>query len=368
MMMLSLIALCFAAVYLGFVLALRIGLSRLDHRVASQSYRISIIVAMKNEKDNAQACLEALIKQKYPEDFLEIIIVDDGSTDETPGILAEYRKKYSFIKIIRNEASPPGLSSKKYALSKGISNSSGEILLFTDADCIPPPGWAYAMISGFSRDVGLVTGFSPLIDPTGSLLGKLLNLDSLVNVAVAAGSTGLGGAVTSTGRNMAFRREVYDQVNGFDKIMQSVSGDDDLFLQLVHQETSWKIKFAKDKDAVVPSFQTKTLKQFFTQKRRHLSAGKYYHFKLKVAYFWFHLSNLFFFIFLAGSIILLQNIFLAILLFSVKLLVDWLFITTVSKTFGIHSAMKYFLTWELFFLCYHVIISPVSWIGTIKWK
>ena len=367
-MFLSLIALCFAAIYFGIILGLRIGLSRLDRSVESQLYRISIIVAMRNEQDNVRSCLDALISQTYPQDRMEIIIVDDGSTDKTSDILHEYQERYSFLKIIRNESTPPGLSSKKFVLNKAIENSIGKILLFTDADCVPQPEWAYAMASCFSPEVGMVIGFSPLIDPTDSFIGKLLLLDSLINGAVAAGSIGLGGAATCTGRSIAYRREVYEQVNGFDRIMHSISGDDDLFLQLVHKETDWKIRFAKDKDAVVPSYQTKTFKQFFTQKKRHLSAGKYYNFKLKIAYFLFHLSNLFLFAFLAGSIISNKNILLAVLLFFAKLLMDWLFIVASSKTFNIRPGIKYFLFWEIFFLSYHLIISPVSWIGIVKWK
>ena len=367
MIILSLVALSFAAIYFGVILALRIGLSRLDHCIESKLYRVSIIVAMKNEMNNARSCLDPLISQTYPKDQLEIIIVDDGSTDETIDILRKYQEQYSFLKVIRNESTPPGLSSKKLALNKAIENSAGEILLFTDADCVPPPDWAYAIISCFTPEVGLAAGFSPLIDPTDSFMGKLLHLDSLVNGTVAAGTIGLGGAVTCTGRNIAYRREVYDQVNGFDRIMHSVSGDDDLFLQLVHKETDWKIRFVNDSDAVVPSYQTKTLKQFFTQKKRHLSAGKYYNFKLKIAYFLFHLSNLFFFAFLAGSIIFNQNIFLAILLFFMKLLMDWLFITASGKTFSVRPEMKHFLFWEFFFVSYHLVIGPVSWMGKIRW-
>ncbi|UCE06354.1 MAG: glycosyltransferase [bacterium] len=368
MMILSLIALCLAAIYFGLVLALRIGLSRLGHCIESKSHRISIIVAMKNEMSNARFCLEALINQTYPNHRMEIIIVDDGSTDETANILAEYQNRYSFLKIIRNESFPAGLSSKKFALSKAIANSVGEILLFTDADCVPLPDWAWSMVSCFSPEVGLVAGFSPLIDPTDSFIGKLLHLDGLVNGAVAAGSIGLGGTVTATGRNIAYRREVYDQVNGFNEIMHCVSGDDDLFLQLVHKKTDWKIRFAIDRDAIVPSYQTKTLKEFVRQKKRHLSAGKYYNFKLQVAYFLFHLSNFALFAFVIGSIILKQNIFLAILLFFTKLLMDGLLIIATSKTFSIRAKVKYLLFWEVLFLSYHLIISPVSWVGNIKWK
>lgn len=367
-MLVSIIALCLAVVYFCFILLLRLGFSHINQCAETKLFRISIIVAMKNERRYVRSCLEALINQTYPKDRLEIIIVDDGSTDETLNILSEYQNKYSFLKINRNESTPAGLSGKKYALKKAIANSTGEILLFTDADCVPPPDWAYAMLSCFASEVGLVAGFSPLIDPTNSIIGKLLLLDSLVNGSVAAGSIGLGGAATCTGRNLAYRRVVYDQVNGFNKIMHSVSGDDDLFLQLVHKETDWKIRFSNEKDAIVPSYQSKTIKEFFTQKKRHLSAGKYYNLKLQIAYFLFHTSNLFLFAFFLISIILGQNILLAALLLFNKFLIDWLIFLAAGKTFKIRPDMKYFLLWEIFFVLYHLIISPASWFGKIRWK
>jgi cellulose synthase/poly-beta-1,6-N-acetylglucosamine synthase-like glycosyltransferase len=299
---------------------------------------------------------------------MEIIIVDDGSTDETPDILAEYQIKYSFLNVIRNQSTSKGVSSKKVALSKAIEISAGEILLFTDADCVPPPDWAYAMTACFSPGIGLVAGFSPLIDPTDSLIGKLLLLDSLVNGAVAAGSIGLGGAVTCTGRNLTYRREVYNQVNGFVEIRHSISGDDDLFLQLVHKKTNWEIRFTKDQDAIVPSYQTKTFTEIFRQKKRHLSAGRYYNFKLQVVYFLFHLSNLFLCLFFLISIISEQNIFLATLLLLAKFLTDFLFISTAGKNFNFRPNMKYFFLWEIFFVIYNMIIAPLSWFGEIRWK
>jgi cellulose synthase/poly-beta-1,6-N-acetylglucosamine synthase-like glycosyltransferase len=367
-MMLSLIALCFATVYFFFIFILRLGLSRLNPCIESKLFRTSIIVAMKNEMRNVRLCMEALSHQDYPKDRLEIVIVDDGSTDGTSEILAEYQEKFPHIKILRNDSTPIGVSSKKLALSKAIAKGTGEILLFTDADCVPPPYWVHSMIACFEPGVGFVVGFSPLIDPTDSVFGKLLLLDSVASGIVAAGCIGLKGAATCTGRNLAYRREIFDQVNGFDKIMYSVSGDDDLFVQLVRKETNWKIKFSTDNESIVPSYQTINFKEFFTQKRRHLSAGKYYNFKLQIAYFLFHSANLFIFTFFLLSTIWRQYFLLALLLLLAKFLFDRLLFVTASKIFNVHLDKKYFVLWVFFFVAYHIIISPLSWIGKIKWK
>lgn len=367
-MLLTLFALGFAVVYFGMMIILWIGLTRINTCSETKLFRVSIIIAMKNEMQNVRTCLDALVNQNYPRNLLEIVIVDDGSTDNTPTILTEYAQKFSYIKIIRNESTPPGVSSKKYALSKAIAQSKGEILLLTDADCKPQSGWIRAMVSCFDSEVGFVAGFSPLIDSTNSILGNLLLLDSIANGIVAAGSIGFEKAITCTGRNIAYRREVYNEVNGFNKIMRSISGDDDLFLQLVKRETKWKIRFAKSQESIVPSVQTKNLKQFLAQKRRHLSAGKYYDFKLQIAYVLFHSANLFITIFFIISIFTGQNIILAIFLLTSKLLIDWRLMRKGSRAFFKLDMIKYLPLWELFFLGYHLIIGPASWSGKIKWK
>ena len=364
----SLLALGFAALYFLTILLLRLGLSRIQPCPGAELMTVSVIVAMKNEEQNVRPCLEALVNQDYPLDLIQIIVVDDGSWDGTKDILEEYHNKYSHLKIVRNDDGAGKSGGKKLSLNKAIAASQGEILLFTDADCVPPRYWVRSMIGCFAPEVGLVVGFSPLIDPKNSLLGELIRLDSIASGIVAAGSIGLGKAVTCTGRNIAYRRQVYDELNGFDKIMHSVSGDDDLFLQQVHKETSWKIKFSLDEDSMVPAYQSKTIKQFFTQKRRHLSAGKYYNLKSQIGYFLFHLSNLFLYLFFLTSLLLGQNIFLAILLFITKLGIDWLLFITAGKDFNVSIKFKHFLLYELFFISYHLIIAPTSWFGKIKWK
>ncbi|MDZ7377365.1 MAG: glycosyltransferase, partial [candidate division KSB1 bacterium] len=362
------IAMFFAAAYCSFLLALRVCLTNLEVNRESNMATISIIVAMKNEGTNVRSCLEALIRQNYAKDKMEIVVVDDGSTDETPQLLEAYRSQCPGLKVIRHQSSVETFGGKKSALSTGIKASEGEILLFTDADCVPPADWAAKTAAHFAPGVGLVVGFSPLYDPKDTLIGKLLLIDSLVNGIVAAGSIGLGTAATCTGRNLAYRRQVYDQVNGFNDIMTSISGDDDLFLHLVLQKTNWQIRFAREKSTIVPSYQSKNIVGLFHQKKRHLSAGKYYPLKLKLAYFVFHLSNLSLFLFFLIATLTSEQIFFATFLLGIKFLGDGLLIYSGGKAFGIRPKFESFLLWELFFMLYHVIIAPFAWFGRVRWK
>ena len=133
-MWLLVVALCSSLIYFLIILLLRLGLSRLNPCFESKLISVTIIVAMRNEFKNVRPCLEALVNQSYPENLLEIIIIDDGSTDGTSEILANYQERYSFLKILQGDFKTRDVSRKKIALEQAISASSGEVILFTDAD------------------------------------------------------------------------------------------------------------------------------------------------------------------------------------------------------------------------------------------
>jgi cellulose synthase/poly-beta-1,6-N-acetylglucosamine synthase-like glycosyltransferase len=322
---------------------------------------------MKNEEKNVRRCLDSLINQDFPKNLLEIIITDDGSTDKTTSLLEKYSRENSLVSILKIENNEPIKMGKKNALARGIKKSKGKILLFTDADCVPQKNWARFMMSCFDSKVGVVVGFSPLIDASNSLFGNILKIDSLAAGIVASGSIGLNKAVTCTGRNLAYRREVFDHLNGFEKIMNSISGDDDLFLQLVKKNTKWKIRYTTKLETIVPSFQTKSYAEFFRQKKRHLSAGKFYNLKTQIGYFLFHLANLCFFIFVPFSVLTGKFLFISFSLFLSKLLGDWILLKSGGLKFCLAFTLPVFLFWEVFFLFYHLVIGPISWFGKIKW-
>jgi len=353
--------------YFFLLLKLWIGLRKSKQCNLNKLESVSIIVAMKNEEKNVRQCLTSLINQDYPKNLFEIFIVDDCSTDRTPLILDEYKKKYSSLTILKIDRDNSICSSKKIALNKAIKQSKGKILLFTDADCVSPKKWIRSMMSCFDSKVGFVAGFSPLIDPSNTLFGNILKLDSLAAGIVAAGSIGQNKAVTCTGRNLAYRRDVFEQISGFEKIMNSLSGDDDLLLQLVKNKTKWRIKYALKPETIVPSFQTKSLTEFFRQKKRHLSAGKYYDFKIQIGYFLFHLANFCFFLFLLFSLISGKLFLISFALFLIKLFADWFLLKAGSFKFNLVISFSTFLYWELFFLFYHLVIGPISWFGKIRW-
>lgn len=268
------------------------------------------------------------------------------------------------MRILRT---PENISPKKYALSQGISKATGELIFTTDADCTPPPEWISATVPYFNDDVGLVMGLAPYAT-NGHVLSKLISLNGLAAAFVSAGAAGWNVGVTCTGRNLAYRKSLFNEVNGFHKINHSLSGDDDLFLQLVKKLTPWRINFCLNPNTAVPSPAAHNLSTFISQTRRHVSASKYYNKLLQAAYLLFNLANIYFFSFLIFSFVNPKYLLPALSFFGLKLILDLVSLVLISKKVKKWYLLFLFPVWEIFYLLNQILIAPLGFIGKAKWK
>ncbi|MCK4578621.1 MAG: glycosyltransferase, partial [Candidatus Marinimicrobia bacterium] len=220
--------------------------------------------------------LAALAAQDYPADQLKITIVDDNSTDDSWAILARAAASQPDLQIHKIVATPPGWGPKKWALAEGLRLSEGEIILTTDADCRPGPQWVSAMAARFTDGVGLVIGPAPVAADKGSAWREALFLESSSLDALAAGGAARGLPLTCTGRNLAYRRSIFDELGGFDGIAHLVSGDDDLLMHKITASGQWQVTFALESNTIVPSPPPEGLGGFIRQRLRHASKGLIY--------------------------------------------------------------------------------------------
>ena len=239
------------AVYITLIAIFLYGLFRRSRSVDAQRLSISVVVPARNEATNIDACLRSLAAQTYPDDHLEIIVVDDRSTDDTAAQIDKWTRRLpnlSRVSVTHQDYACP----KKNALWQGIKHARGVIIFTTDADCRPGPNWIVSTLAHFASDVGMIIGHAPLLKSEKALSG-MLSLQALIVSTLAAGSAGIGFPLTCSGRNMAYRRTAFDEVNGFNNIGHIIGGDDVLLMRQVAQKSAWKIRFNADADAFVPS-------------------------------------------------------------------------------------------------------------------
>jgi len=232
---------------------------------------VSILVAARNEENNILSCLESLDNLEYPENKLEIIIVDDASTDSTLNIISDFiygKQKFRVIYLQANEDAK--LKGKVRAMAEGIKPTKGDIILTTDADCVVNPLWAKTIASYYLEDVGVVNGFtSQKVD--GAFSG-MQAIDFIYLLFVASGTINLGKAVSCIGNNMSFRRKAYEEVGGFENLPFSVTEDFRL-LNSIQKLKKYRLIYPLDKNALVVSKPVLTLKELLSQKKRWAVGG-----------------------------------------------------------------------------------------------
>jgi cellulose synthase/poly-beta-1,6-N-acetylglucosamine synthase-like glycosyltransferase len=271
---LILVSLSATLYYAGAIIFLARGLHRHNMRGNAQGLTFSIIVAARNEEAMLSRCLDSLFCQSIAPERYEVILINDRSSDRTLAIAESARAVHSNFTILSVQSTPPGIAPKKFALGMGIEKAAGQVLVFTDADCLVPPTWIETFDGFFTPGVGLVQGITTYLPRTdlNQLFFGLQAVDFLSHGIVAAAAIGAGLPINSNANNLAFRREAFaDGMTG-----AVVSGDDDLLLQRVWRNRKWEIRFMTDPAGSVQTEPTPTLGGVLEQRKRWASKTVHY--------------------------------------------------------------------------------------------
>lgn len=260
---------------------------------------ISVIVCAKNEAENVAKFVPILAEQEYP-DF-EIILIDDASSDDTLEIFEAFEKQYPTIRLVKVENNEAFWGNKKFALTLGIKAAKKDYLLFTDADCYPTSkNWIKEMSSNFTLQKTIVLGYGAYEKIPNSFLNKIIRFETMLTAVQYFSWAKLGHPYMGIGRNLAYKKEEFFNVNGFIDHMKIRSGDDDLFINQAANKKNTTICFTPE--SFTYSMPKTTFKEWFTQKRRHVSTAGYYKKFDKMQLGLFYLSQL---LFVVVAIILL---------------------------------------------------------------
>jgi len=234
---------------------------------------ISVIVCAKNEEENVKKFVPLLAEQNYH--TFEIVLIDDASSDNTLEIFEEFEKQYDNVKLVKVENNEAFWGNKKFALTLGIKAAKYEYLLFTDADCYPTSkDWITSMSSQFTAQKNIVLGYGAYEKIANSFLNKIIRFETLLTATQYFAWAKIGKPYMGVGRNMAYKREEFFKVRGFMDHMKIRSGDDDLFINQAATKENTAICFLPD--SFTYSEPKTSFKEWFTQKRRHVSTAKHY--------------------------------------------------------------------------------------------
>ncbi len=234
---------------------------------------VTVLVAAHNEFHNLKVLIPKLFEQDYPK--YDVMIVNDRSTDRTKRLLEEMMEKYPKLRTVTIKYTPKHVTAKKFALTLGIKVAKNDVILLTDADCMPNSDQWIRKMTAPIREEGRTfsLGFSGY-DVKSSLLNKWIQFETILT-ALFYISFGLWNApFMGIGRNLCYRRSFFLGANAFKGIWHIEGGDDDLFVN--QYATGKNTAIVLDPEANTSSIPKETWKEYLTQKKRHLNAGKYY--------------------------------------------------------------------------------------------
>ena len=316
---------------------------------------VTVILAAHNESYNLSQYLQALLSQDYP--LYEVIVVDDGSEDSTRDVVERYmtsdpRLKMSFV--------PYGArvrSTKKLAITLAAKAAKYDYLLLTDADCVPESShWISEMMSGFQlstvnsqHSTDIVLGFGAYIMHK-SHLNRLIQFDTLFNGLHYLGAALCGHPYMGVGRNLAYKKSLFFESGGFSHLMTTRAGDDDLFVNHVATRTNTSVVISRESLTWSPA--KRTFKEWWQQKRRHLSVSPQYRTSTKCRLAFEPLTRgLFYAIFLCALVYYflctsyIVPLYIALGLFLLRWIVQTLILNTSARRLGLKSFNMCSILW-----------------------
>lgn len=331
---------------------------------SSLQTKISVIIPARNEEESIGHLLKALQQQTYPSSLFEVIVVDDHSTDQTPNIV----RQFSSVKLI-HLAEESINSYKKKAIETGIAIATGELIVTTDADCIPPKEWLQT-IAAFKKEKDPVFIVAPVVfDCNSSVVQLFQAMDFMILQGITGASVDKNIHSMCNGANLAYERKVFYEVNGFTGIDKIASGDDMLLMHKIWKQYPDKVHYLKSKDAIVSTQPMKTWKAFFNQRIRWASKAKKYDDKRIIAVLLLvYLFNLSFLALgIAGFFCYHYWLYLAGLWIA-KTIIEIPFFISVSQFFHKQWAVKLFFFFQPLHILYTIISGLFGQFGKYEWK
>ncbi len=333
--------------------------------------KVSVIVAVRNEAGNIEILMKSLFSQKYPSHLLEIIIVDDHSTDSTSRVFREFiasKKASDILQLIVLEADDS--TGKKAAISKGIQAAKGELIVITDADCTAGSSWISTMTLYYSEHrPQMILG---PVDMThgGSFFGKLQSLEFTSLISSAAGSCGAGIPILANGANMAFTRSAYENCGGFSGNMQYTSGDDMFLMMSIKKKFGAKaIQFLRSEEAIVNTPAAAGFKEFIQQRLRWVSKSKGYRDPILIsASVTVFLTNVWLVFMSFAAIVSKEYLQLFLILYVFKILTDLPLMHGYSRFQRSKSLLWLFPLLEIVNAIYTLLIGIAGNLGKYEWK
>lgn len=251
----------------------RVAYYKASPKEKTQQHPVSVIVCGRDDAANLARNLPGVLVQTYPTTH-EVIVVNHNSQDETLYLLDEFKKTFKHLQPVNLSHEAKGIPGKKYPLSIGIREAKHEILLLTDADCVPASEfWMQKMQDGYDTGTEIVLSYGAYNKRSG-LLNKMIRFETFHSALQYFSYALAGTPYMGVGRNLSYKKDLFFRHKGFTSINNIPGGDDDLFISKAANATNTKVVI--DPEAFTLSEPKNSFADWMRQKNRHYTTSKYY--------------------------------------------------------------------------------------------
>lgn len=344
--------------------------------------RFSIVVAMRNEEDNVQALIDTVAALDYPKELYEVLLMDDFSEDRTIDVAEGHIKQVSETFQSRNETAPQirvipiahqGLKHyrafKKTAIQIGVSKAQNDWIVTTDADCEYAPQYLKTLHGFIDFHKPKFISGPVELGPKKTLFQRMQALEFRGLVALGAAYIQRERPFLCNGANMAFKKSVFQQLNGYKGYEHMESGDDIWFMHKVQERYPFEIYFARHQDLIVRSHPSKDFREFINQRKRWTAKNSSYKKWSQI----FTLAFDYLFYVAIGANLVLSIFFswawaLLVLMVLSKALVELNFYLSINKFYKDRSWPWVFVLTFPLQVFYIIMIYPLSQLTKFQWK
>ena len=332
---------------------------------------VSVLVPARNEAKGIVACIKAILEQDYPFERMEVIVIDDHSTDDTASLVQQIKDNRVRLLQLEHllERNEKIKSYKKIALTLGINQAKGDYIITTDADCIAPSNWLRSYAIAFQNQANMV--LAPVeITGADNFLTAVQGLDVAGTMLLTGAAVFWQRPILSNGANFGFSKEVFNALNGYKGNEDQASGDDVFLLQKAVAQKLEDIVFLPQRAALVQTMGAQSWQALFWQRLRWAGKTSAYSDPFLIA---FQAS-----VFLLCAL-LISGVFACMLgaveasyiavAWLIKGATDWFYLRFATRTLGQETWMRWFLPALLAHTFYVVIIGGLALLPISgKWK
>lgn len=336
--------------------------------------RVSVVIAARNEAAVIRDCIDSVRACDYPADRLEVVVVDDGSTDRTADTVRAMQavpagdaseKTAPDVRLVRMADVQPASGGKPAAIAEGVAAARGTVILTTDADCTVAPEWVRSMVRRCTPETPFVAGPVRYRVDAYRWFDRLQALEFTSLIAYGAGTLGLGMPTICNSANVAVRRDVLD---GMETIPDGAA-QDEVLLQHIAYGTDRDVAFNPAPEALVTTVPAPDLTSYLQQRARWASMGpRYPHWVPRLCVLLLWLTYVVLLGGVVGALVLpaWQQPVVAALL--VKFAADAVASVPLVKHFGQASLLRSFVPTQLLLLGSVPLIGLLGSVSPPAWK